>query len=84
VPNALLSNFFVAGLHSETLVECLKSGQAVNIQPEVLFHMYGTLDRVSNYLPVRIYINIAVLFSSSSRRLCQWTLSQASRSFTLL
>jgi hypothetical protein len=42
----------VAGLHSETLVSSLKSGRAVNLAPEVLFHTYGIVDRVRNYLPV--------------------------------
>ena len=61
MPETLISNFFVAGIHSETLVSCLKIGKAVNIPPEVLFHTYGTLDRVRNYLPVRILLRINLL-----------------------
>jgi hypothetical protein len=69
VPGTLISNFFVAGLHSETLLSCLKIGKAVNIPPEILFHTYGTLDSVKNYLPVKICLTIIFLVSVPAERL---------------
>jgi hypothetical protein len=64
VPNTLINNFFIAGVNQQTLSCTIKTNltpiiakilenKAYNIPPEVLFTMYETKERVSDYLEVR-------------------------------
>jgi hypothetical protein len=40
----------VAGLHAETLLEQIKANRQFNLDPEILFHMFGSRTQANEYL----------------------------------